>query len=78
MEIIKESPMIRKKSGPGRTPKYMFSELSAGDCLKIPAANISDYHRVIAALYKFKSNNNLSWDTTTRFDGNTVSVYRLK
>lgn len=78
MKIVKEEPPKDKKIGRGRTPKYAFRELKPGECLKVPVIGPTGYHRVMAALTKFKEYNNLEWDTTTRFDGSTVSVYRLK
>lgn len=74
MQIVKESP----KDGRGRKSKYPFSSLLVGDCLKIPADTVGAYRNISTAIYHFKKRRAVKWETTVRFDGKEVSVYRLK
>ncbi len=78
MEILEilETPrtLTPKKKGP--PTKYPFGDIKPGCSLKLGNCSVSDLQRVRSALYQFKKNNRLDWETTVRMVENSIFVSR--
>lgn len=61
----------------GRPPTYPFYELNPDETLVLDNCKKIDLGRVRSALYQFKKNNNLDWQTMVRMNENTIYVSRI-
>ena len=74
MEILETPIICPKKKGP--PTKYPFHDIKPGFSLKIDNCSVSDLQRVRSALYQFKKNNRLDWETSVRMLDNSIYVSR--